>query len=319
MKPLKTSRFLIHPTQTTGFLSQTFRVTRPGCSQKYILKVGSDQPAAQQFSRHIRSFQRELLTYHLLKPLEGKHVPECIASASVPDGSDGLFLLREIYPCRTGDQIQGLSFKELSSVAKSIGAVHARFWNSNQLSKIKALPLHHYNRAHEASKHAHTFLRRCKSLLKKKDVKRLKHFLPTIARALRQAEKRPITLVHGDLRADNLLLVRSKVFIVDWQIAARGLGAFDLARVIGGSSARPLPLRDQHKLINIWQKTLRKGGVRRYNVADAWHDYQIGVALTLSIPITNGPTLVQLSIRGRKIARLMVRRFFQNAETVLGV
>lgn len=319
MKPLKTSRFLIHPTRSTGFLSQTFHATRPGDSQKFILKVGSDQPVAQHFSRHIRAFQREVHAYQLLKPLEGKHVPHCIASVSTPDGSEGLLLLQEIFPCRTGDQIQGLSLKELSSVAKSIGAVHARFWNSTQLRKIKALPLHHYNRAHEASEHAQTFLKHCRSLLTKKDVKRIQHFLPTITQALRQAKKRPITLVHGDLRADNLLLVRSKVFIVDWQIAARGLGAFDLARVIGGSSARPLTLRDQYKLINIWQKTLRQGGVRRYNVTDAWRDYQIGVALSLSIPITNAPTLMQLSIRGRKIARLMVRRFFQNAETILGI
>ena len=274
---------------------------------------------AQKFSRHIRAFQREVLAYQLLKPLGGKYVPRCIASASVPDGSDGIILLQEIFPCRTGDQIQGLSFRELSSVARSIGSVHARFWNSNQIRKIKALPLHHYNRAHEAGKHTQTFLRDCRSLLTKKEVKRIQHFLPTIVHALRQAKKRPITLVHGDLRADNLLLFRSKVFIVDWQIAARGLGAFDLARVIGGSSARTLTLRDQHKLISIWQKTLRQRGVRGYNFTDAWRDYQIGVALTLSIPITNGPTLVQLSIRGRKIARLMVRRFFQNSETVLGI
>jgi len=274
---------------------------------------------SQKFSRHIRSFQREVLAYQILQPLGGKYVPRCLASASVPDGSDGFLLLQEINPCRTGDQIQGLSFRELSSVAKSIGAVHARFWNSNQLRKIKALPLHHYNRAHEAGKHAQTFLRHCRSLLTKKDAKRIQHFLPTIAQALQRAKKRSITLVHGDLRADNLLLVRSKALIVDWQIAARGLGAFDLARVIGGSSTRPLTLRDQQKLVSIWHQTLRQGGVRGYNLSDAWRDYRIGVALTLSIPITNGPTLVQLSARGRKIARLMVRRFFKNAETILGI
>jgi len=316
---LKTSRFFLYPTRTTGFLSQTFHAAQPGDSRKYILKVGSDQPVARKFSRNIRAFQREVLAYLLLKPLGGKYVPRCIVSASAPDGSDGLILLEEIFPCRTGDQIQGLSFRQLSSVARSIGSVHARFWNSNQIRKFKDLPLHHYNRAHVAGKHTQPFLRSCRFLLTKKDVKRIQHFLPTIVQALRQAKKRPITLVHGDLRADNLLLVRSNVFIVDWQIAARGLGAFDLARVIGGSSSRPLTLRDQHKLINIWQKTLRQGGVRGYSFADAWQDYQIGVALTLSIPITNGPTLVQLSTRGRKIARLMVRRFFQNAETILGI
>jgi len=316
---LKNTRFLLHPTKTTGFLSQTFHATRSGDPRKYILKVGSDHPVAQKFSRHIRSFQREVLSYQLLQPFGGKHVPSCTVSASAHDGSDGLLLLQEIFPCRTGDQIQGLSFKELSSVAKSIGAVHARFWNSNQLRKIKALPLHHYNRAHETRKHTQSFLRHCRSLLTKKDFKRIQNFPPTIAQALQRAKRRPITLVHGDLRADNLLLVRSKVFIVDWQIAARGLGAFDLARVIGGSSARPITLRDQHKLVGFWHQTLRQEGVRGYNLSDAWWDYRIGVALTLSIPITNGPTLVQLSTRGRRIARLMIRRFFRNAETILGI
>lgn len=242
-----------------------------------------------------------------------------MVSTSVPDGSDGLLLLEEINPARSIDQIQGLSFGELSSVAKSIGAVHARFWNSNQLHKIKALPLHQYNRAHETRRHAQGFFKHCRSLLTQKDFQRIPGFLPIIAQALHQARGRPITLLHGDLRADNLLFVRSKVFILDWQIASRGLGAFDLARVIGGSSALPLTIRDQQKLVGVWHKTLRQGGVRGYNLSDAWLDYRIGVALTLSIPITNGPTLVELSNRGRKIARLMIRRFFQNAETVLGI
>jgi hypothetical protein len=316
---LKNTRFLLYPTKSTGFLSQTFHATRNGDPRKYILKVGSDHPVARTFSRHIRSFRREILAYQLLRPLGGKYVPRCMLSASVPDGSDGLLLLQEINPARSGDQVQGLSFKELSTVAKSIGAVHARFWNSTQLHKSKALPLHHYNRAHETRKHAQAFFKHCGCLLTKKDVKRIQHFLPSVTQALRQTKKRPITLVHGDLRADNLLFVRSKVFIVDWQIAARGLGAFDLARVIGGSSARPLTARDQQKLVGVWHQTLRQGGVRGYNLSDAWRDYRIGVALTLSIPITNGPTLVQLSTRGRRIARLMICRFFTNAETILGI
>ena len=316
---MKNTRFLLQATKSTGFLSQTFHASRCGDPRKYILKVGPDHPVARKFSRHIRSFQREVSAYQLLQPLGGKYVPRCMVSASVPDGSDGLLLLQEINPARSGDQIQGLSFRELSSVAKSIGTVHARFWNSNQLHKIKALPLHQYNRAHESRKHAQAFFKHCRSLLTQKDFKRIPSFLLIIAQALHQAKDRPITLLHGDLRADNLLFVRSKVFIVDWQIAARGLGAFDLARVIGGSSARPLTIRDQQKLVGIWHQTLRQGGVRGYNLSDAWRDYRTGVALTISIPITNGPTLVQLSPRGHKIARLMVRRFFQNAEIILGI
>jgi len=316
---LKSSRFLLQPTASAGFLSQTFHASLPGERRRFILKVGPDQPVARKFSRHLRAFEREAAAYRLLRPLSGKFVPRCIASASTPDGSDGLLLLEEIFPSRTGDQIRGLSFSELSSVVQSIGAVHAKFWNSPQLRKSQALPLHHYNRAQEAGKTTPSFLRSCGTLLTKKEAKRVLFFPPRILRALREAKRRPVTLIHGDLRADNLLFAPSRVFIVDWQISARGLGAFDLARLIGGSSARPLTPGDQQRLVGIWHETLQRRGVPRYRRLDAWRDYRLGVALALSIPLTNGPTLLQLSDRGRKIARLMIHRFFQNAETILEI
>ena len=142
-----------------------------------------------------------------------------------------------------------------------------------------------------------------------------REFPNSVAAFLRATPRRRhenLSLLHGDLRADNLLFSEGRTWIVDWQIAAWGLGAFDLARVIGGSTAGPLTLADQRKLVEIWHHTLQQGGVRGYSTEEAWQDYRTGVALTLSIPITNGPTLTHLSPRGREIARLMIRRFFRN-------
>jgi len=235
-----------------------------------------------------------------------------MASFSNPDGSDGLLWLQEITPARTGDQIAGLTWGELAAAARSIGTVHARFWNARKLSKIHRLPFHRYNRAHETKAHLRTFQKDCRSLLRSTEQSILPLAGVAISRALLQCKTRPFTLLHGDLRADNLLFSKGRVFIVDWQIAAWGLGTFDLARVIGGSSRRPLSLPEQRKLVRIWHQTLRRGGVQKYTLADAWQDYRVGVALTLSIPITNGPTLTRLSLRGKNIARLMIRRFFKN-------
>lgn len=311
---MKTSRFLLRPTGTSGFLSRTFRATRPGDPKSYLLKVGSPDPLAKGFSRKIRSFRRECAAYRLLRPIQGQVTPPCLASVSTPDGSDGFLWLREISPARTGDQIAGLSWRKLAATARSIGTIHARFWESQKLPNFRHLPLHHYNRAHETKTHLRDFQRTCRSFLLPQHQKILPQVRKAVAQALLQSRTRPYTLVHGDLRADNLLFSRGRVFIVDWQISAWGLGAFDLARVIGGSTKRPLTLSEQKKLVSLWHQTLRRGGVRHYTSEEAWQDYRTGVALTLSIPITNGPVLARLSPRGKKIARLMIRRFFRNGQ-----
>ena len=292
-----------------GFLSRTFRATCPGNPQSYILKVGSQNPVARNFSRHIHSFRRECGAYELLPPLAGKIVPKCLTSFSTPDGADGLLWLQEITPARSGDQIAGLSSKELAATTQSIGMVHAHLWQNVHQTD---LPLHHYNRAHEIKSHFKAFLKEFRPWLSPAERKRVRNIPTIVALALRRAKERPITLVHGDLRADNLLFSKGRVFIVDWQIAARGMGSFDLARVIGGSTRRPLNLPEQQNLVHIWHQTLKRNKVCGYSFEEAWQDYRTGVALTLSIPITNGITLAHLSPRGKKIALLMMRRFFRN-------
>ena len=304
------NRFLIKPLSGhPGFLSHTFHARRKGDPQSYIVKVGTNDLRAQKFCRLIHAFRREAAAYKLLKPLADKVVPRCFASTSTPDGSNGLILLGEIAPARTGDQVSGLTFSELCVAVRSIGIVHAYLWGNQ---RKRDLPLHQYNRAHETQSLFDAFLKEFRTWISPSEIKRVRNVLRTVSLALRQARKRPVTLVHGDLRADNLLFSKDRVFIVDWQIASWGLGSFDLARVIGGSTQRALNLTEQKKLVQIWHQTLKRNKVRGYPFEEAWQDYRIGVALTLSIPITNGPTLAHLSTRGKKIARLMVRRFFRN-------
>ena len=306
-------RFLVKPLPgRPGFLSHTFQASRKGDPRNYILKVGARDPRAQEFSQKIHAFQREAMAYEFLQPLSHSVVPRCFASAFTPDGSDGLLLLEEITKARTGDQVAGLTFRDLSIAVQSIGIVHAHLWKRPRRAAGKSLPLHQYNLAHEAKSHWRSFFKEFRSWLSTADKIRARKIPGIVSFALCLVKKRPITLVHGDLRADNLLFAKGRVFIVDWQIAAWGVGAFDLARLIGGSTRRPLGLPEQRKLVQLWHQTLKQGGVQKYTWAEAWQDYRLGVALTLSIPITNGPTLAHLSPRGKKIAHLMIRRFFRN-------
>jgi hypothetical protein len=306
------SRFLVKPLPgSTGFLSRILVATRKRDPHRYILKVGSDIPQRRQWAGELRVFERELAAYRLLAPLKGKLSPRLFSGATALRGSDGLLLLEFIRDARNRDQLRGLNWPELVSATRAIARIHARFWNSPALRKASGLPRHHYMRAHEVRRHLPAFLRWAK--LPAKTSKAFRTLPQQVSLVLARLRKQPLTLVHGDLRSDNIFYGRKSVRFIDWGLALAGHAAFDLARLAGGSARKSLSLLQHVKLFKTWHRELLRRGVRSYPSLDAWQDYRDAVLLTLTIPVTNAPTLASFSPRGRQMAKLITRRFINSA------
>lgn len=307
------SRFLVKPLPgSTGFLSRILLANRKGDPRRYILKVGSDIPERRKWAGELRVFERELAAYRLLAPLKGKLSPRLFSGASALRGSDGLLLLEFMRDGRNRDQLHGLTWPELTSSTRAIAQIHARYWNSPALKKAKGLPVHHYMRAHEVQRHLSRFLRWAK--LPRKSVKMFRALPRQVSLGLGRLRKRPITLVHGDLRSDNIFYCRNSVRFIDWGLSLAGNAAFDLARLAGGSARKPLSLLQHVDLFKIWHTELQRKGVRNYPLHDAWQDYRDAALLTLTIPVTNAPTLASFSPRGRRMAKLITKRFSFSAK-----
>jgi thiamine kinase-like enzyme len=310
--PPGSSRFLVKPLPgSTGFLSRILLATRKGDTRRYILKVGSDIPERRKWAGELRVFERELAAYRLLAPLKGKLSPRLFSGATALRGSEGLLLLEFIRNGRNRDQILGLTWPELTSATRAIAQIHARYWNSPTLKKAKSLPVHHYMRAHEVQRHLSKFLRWAK--LSTKTAKIFRALPHQVSLALGRLRKRPLTLVHGDLRSDNIFYFRNSVRFIDWGLSLAGNAAFDLARLAGGSARQPLSLLQHVDLFKIWYSELQHRGVRNYPLHDAWQDYRDAALITLTIPVTNAPTLASFSPRGRKMAKLITQRFLFSA------
>jgi Ser/Thr protein kinase RdoA (MazF antagonist) len=302
------SRFLVKPLPgSTGFLSRILVATRKGDPRRYILKVGSDIPERRKWAGELGVFERELAAYRLLAPLKGKLSPRLFSGASALRGSDGLLLLEFLEGAQNRDQLRGLSWPELTSATRAIARIHARFWNSAALKKAKGLPHHQYMRAHEVGRHLTAFLRWAK--LPANKAKAFRALPRQVSQALARLRKRCLTLVHGDLRSDNIFYRWNSVRFIDWGLALAGHAAFDLARLAGGSARKPLTLKQHVDLLKLWHAELLRRGVRAYPLHEAWQDYRDAVLLTLTIPVTNAPTLASFSPRGRQMAKLITQRF----------
>ena len=311
---MKTTRFLLRPTQTAGFLSQTFRATRSGDPKKYILKVGTETPQRRKWAKELHVFDRELAAYRLLAPLKAKYSPLLFAGISADQGSDGLLLLQEIRNARNFDQLRGLPWTQLISAIRTIAHIHAYFWNSPTLKKARGLPHHHYMRAHEVKQNLPTFLQWAQ--LSPRDRTLFLKLTSQIPPILTRFRKRPLTLVHGDLRSDNVFYGERSIRFIDWGLSLAGNATFDLARFAGGSPRKPLSLLQHFELFKLWHSELLRRGVRNYPSHEAWQDYRDAVLLALTIPVTNGPTLAMFSNKGHKLAKVITKRFIFAARVV---
>jgi aminoglycoside/choline kinase family phosphotransferase len=122
------------------------------------------------------------------------------------------------------------------------------------------------------------------------------------------------TLVHFDYRADNLFIddraPQAPIVVVDWQLTMWGLGAYDVARLVGGS-IRPAERGGHHEeIVACWHQGLLAGGVTGYPREGAWHDYRLS-----AIMATLNPVLVHYMFktggeRGTALGAAMTERFF---------
>jgi hypothetical protein len=127
---------------------------------------------------------------------------------------------------------------------------------------------------------------------------------------------RPATLIHSDLRGDNLLhdAATGDVIVIDWGMTTRSLGAIDPARLLGGSE--PPPERRGHQLETFatWYDALGRAGVRNYGAEEALEDFRLAVLYCLFIPV-KVLAMVGPDAGGRsgRLCDAQARRFFASA------
>ena len=104
---------------------------------------------------------------------------------------------------------------------------------------------------------------------------------PTALRALTEREM----LLHGDIRADNMFFDGDRCKVVDFQFAARGCGAADVAYLV--SQGLPTATRRGHDevLVREYLDCLAARGVSDYSFDDAWRHYRFAVAYLMVLPV----------------------------------
>jgi len=241
-----------------------------------VLKSETSNRAFNEFSRLNNAFGREVGFYTHCVPRLNNHQPIIYAS----QGSEPCWLLMEdLTHLRAGDQSLGLSHAETLTAVQRMAALHAEFWMDPYLQQQPWLPRHSFWFQHPKADLVESFLQTYSVRFGSRVTQLVRAVLEQDEAIDAALDERPWTLVHGDLRADNLLFDGTVedplAIILDWSWACRSLGSIDIAFLIGGSAPVAQRRGRHQELLGAWHGELVARGVCDYTLLEARRDQQL--------------------------------------------
>ena len=265
-------------------------------------------------ARRSGSHQRELRFYDELAPTTPVRVPHVYGSWYDTDSAEFLIVQEAVEVDPTVDQIVGIDVARASLVLSEVARLHATWWDHPRLGSLDWLPrLDSDARRQNLATIARTgwdplcellgdALTPAEQALGQELPERVDDTLVRLARLTP-------TLVHSDLRADNLLFSPdgTTVTLVDWQGAGVGPAGWDLAYLL--SQSLDVETRRAHERLLLERYVLEARRVRSgleppALLAGYGESMIFGLVVAASLPLISDPG----QPRVRALAESMARR-----------
>ena len=224
-----------------------------------------------------------------------------------------VLLIEDIADAQPGDQVAGAGFEKAKTVLEALALMHAKFWCSGQLEgHFWLMPLDIDGRMKHAviKRSRGPFTELFRDILEAGLGSWVDDVMTSFVDDLEQLCRGPETLLHGDMRLDNVFFRNtdpSGVVFFDWQLVRRGPAAYDLAYLLSG--ALPPEFGSDAELLDIYHAALTANGVTDYSRAALGRDYELGLRIVLGS--LTGVDQMQLGDdRGVKMMRLWIERLF---------
>jgi hypothetical protein len=236
----------------TGQMSECYRVALthddPGAGPpSVVLKVAAADPTSRQTGLAMGLYEHEVMFYTDVAPRLSGPVARCHHAAFDPSTGAFDLLLDDAAPAEQGDEIRGATLDQARLAVAELGRVHGPLLGDPTLAGAGwlngAVPV---NQALIEALYAGFADRYGASMTseQREVCERWVAAFDSFTEA-ETAANRPMGLVHGDYRLDNMLFGGSgadrALTIVDWQTVTWGPAMIDLAYFLGCS----LPVEDR--------------------------------------------------------------------------
>jgi Ser/Thr protein kinase RdoA (MazF antagonist) len=269
-------------------LELSYDVDEPGLPRTLIAKFSTSEPDLRAAIHAMGFYGREAAFHRELAATTPVPVPVCYYAAV--DENDGrcVILLQDLTTARRGRSTDACSPAEVERAIEAIVPLHARWWQNPDvesrpwLDPEGIMPLEATQPEFEAQ--WPVFLEKLSIPI----TEQMQQFGEWAAIELRPVMQRlfyepPLTVIHHDFQADNLLFGRVPdsvpLVVIDWQMLVRGHGPVDLAYLLSGSMDPEDRRRHELDLVTRYAVQLEAAGVSDYDAVQCLQDYRAALLL----------------------------------------
>lgn len=306
-----------------GFMGQLAQVKllydqpEEGAPQSLIAKFPAAAAENREVASVFRFYEREVRFYEQIADEVEMRTPSRYYSAFDPSTGDYVLLLEDLAPAKVGDQLAGCSVEQAEVCISELAKFHATWWDNPVLDQLDWLPgldadwyvqsvVQGYGEAWPP------FVEHFGHHLSPSLRKVAEDFVNHIESLMNYLGSRPLTIVHGDYRLDNLFFPTSQggdpLAVIDWQISSRGRGVFDVAYFTAGT----LPPEDrkakERDLLRLYHDTLLERGLKDYDFERCWHDYRLSTMFLIVYSVIAMGALDMANERGVELFTTILTR-----------
>ncbi len=280
-----------------------------------VCKFPALREGSMENNRRGNNNERELRFYDELAPITPIRTPEFHSGSYDPNTEHFMLIQEAIDVDENVDQIQGISVEQAMLVIDEAASLHATWWENPDLNNLSWLP------GPEQRKNSLSIIADagweplCEMLegeLTEQEISFGTEITQKVGEMLDLLSNHPKTLIHSDLRADNLLFDRegNKVFIVDWQGTSTGPAGWDLAYFMSQSLSVETRRKNEAMLLDRYMESLKETG-KNLDPAEALAGYAdsmlYGLVVACSLPLISDEN----EKRVKELASVMTRRSFE--------
>lgn len=298
----------------TGQMCDSFRLTLDWADgidapASVVAKCPSHDEASRNIAALTGTYIKEVSWYRELAAGSGVAAPHCYHAEIAAGDVDFILILSDLAPARQGDQLAGVGLVGLLPCIDAAAGLHALLWNDPKLEALAWLSRDNGDLIRQLFPQFYLGFRERYAARLAPEVLDLGADIVARLDAYLTREPAARTIVHGDLRIDNILFAPDgdRCWLVDWQTLGRGSGASDLAYLVGTSIADPGERAAADRpAFDHWIGALREKGVEA-DRERLWSDYRVG-ALSGYFMAVFASMSVERTERGDEMFAVMAER-----------
>ena len=305
-----------------GFLSSVVKVEitydLPGTEapESVVVKIEPESKSYKQYGTETHAFEREIRFYNTIAKNIDIRLPEVYYTVDKPPAY--CIVMEDLTSYMPGTQVIGMHHNKVIDTVRKIAKIQAGYWDNKKLHDLDWMPT--TNNIVVNTEYWKSFLDNYSGYLSDKQVLIGERLINSASWLKKERETRPKTIVHYDLREDNLLFgsdeLKNEILIIDWQLTIKSIGAFDVARIVGGSELVLERQGHEFEVLQYWYKELLDNGVSGYSWDDAVYDFKMGALLCACLPIFFHKKAIKTRGKENNLSEVMIRGHFSSLEEI---